>query len=304
MPVKVVNNLPATKILEKEQIFVMKEDRAIKQDIRELKIVILNLMPIKQDTEVQLLRMLSNTPLQIEVTLLYPESHESKNTAPEHLQQFYKTFPEIKENKFDGMIITGAPVEMMDFEEVSYWEELSTIMEWTKTHVTSTLHICWGAQAALYYHYGITKHPLKEKLFGVYPHEKRTHEKILQGLDDIVWIPHSRHSEVRREDIEKNKKLKILVESEETGVALMISQDGRQIFATGHSEYDRRTLEKEYRRDLAKNLPIKMPKNYYKKDDDLNIPMVNWRSHAYILFSNWLNYYVYQVTPYNLNHIK
>lgn len=304
MPVKVADNLPAIEILEKEQIFVMNEDRAMRQDIRELKIVILNLMPIKQDTEVQLLRLLSNTPLQIEVTLLYPISHESKNTAPEHLQQFYKTFPEIKENKFDGMIITGAPVEMMDFEDVLYWEELSAIMEWTKTHVTSTLHICWGAQAALYYHYGIKKYPLEEKLFGVFPHNKLSHEKILQGLDDVVWIPHSRHSEVREEDIKKVKELKILLNSEESGVAFIISENGRQIFSTGHAEYDRRTLDKEYKRDLSKDLPIDSPKNYYESDDYLKQPIVNWRSHAYILFSNWLNYYVYQVTPYNLNHIK
>ena len=303
MPVKVANNLPAIEILEKEQIFVMKEDRAAKQDIRELNIVILNLMPIKQDTEVQLLRLLSNTPLQMEVTFLHPMSHESKNTAPEYLKQFYKTFPEVKDKKFDGMIITGAPIEMLEFEEVAYWEELTTIMEWTKTHVTSTLHICWGAQAALYYHYGVKKYPLEEKLFGVFSHDKHSHEKILQGLDDQVWIPHSRHSEVRQEDIEKVKGLQILLSSEESGVALMISEDGRQIFSTGHAEYDRRTLDKEYKRDLSKNLAIDLPKNYYK-NDDLENPVVNWRSHAYILFSNWLNYYVYQVTPYNLNHIK
>ncbi|HHX61389.1 MAG TPA: homoserine O-succinyltransferase [Epulopiscium sp.] len=304
MPVKVANNLPAIEILEREQIFVMKEDRAAKQDIRELNILILNLMPVKQDTEVQLLRLLSNTPLQMEVTFLHPMSHESKNTAPEHLQQFYKTFPEVKGKKFDGMIITGAPVEMMAFEDVAYWEELSDIMEWTKTHVTSTLHICWGAQAALYYHYGIKKYPLEEKLFGVFPHDKYGHEKILQGLDDQVWIPHSRHSEVRQEDIEKIKTLKILLSSEESGVAFIISEDGRQVFSTGHAEYDRRTLDKEYKRDLSKDLPIDSPKNYYENNDDLKNPVVNWRSHAYILFSNWLNYYVYQVTPYNVNHIK
>lgn len=304
MPVKVANNLPAIEILEKEQIFVMTEDRAMQQDIRELKILILNLMPIKQDTEVQLLRMLSNTPLQMEVTFLHPISHESKNTAPEHLKEFYKTFPEVKANKFDGMIITGAPVEMMEFEDVSYWEELTEIMTWTKTHVTSTLHICWGAQAALYFHYGIKKYPLKDKLFGVFPHNKHNHEKILQGLDDYVWIPHSRHSEVRQEDIEKIKDLTILLSSEEAGVAFIISEDGRQIFSTGHAEYDRRTLDKEYKRDLSKDLPIDTPKNYYENNDHLKNPIVNWRSHAYILFSNWLNYYVYQVTPYNVDHIK
>lgn len=304
MPIKVANDLPAIEILEKEEIFVMDEKRAISQDIRELKILILNLMPVKQETEVQLLRLLSNTPLQMEVTFLHPISHKSKNTPPEHLQQFYKTFPEIKSGKFDGMIITGAPVEMLDFEEVGYWDELSEIMEWTKSHVTSTFHICWGAQAALHYHYGIPKYPLDDKLFGVFPHDKVKFEKILQGLDDYVWIPHSRHSEVRREDIEKVKELDILLESEEAGLALIISKDGRQVFSTGHAEYDRKTLEKEYKRDLSKNLPIDMPKNYYENDNHLKEPIVNWSSHAYILFSNWLNYYVYQVTPYDLNHIK
>lgn len=304
MPIKVANDLPAIEILEKEQIFVMDEQRAISQDIRELKIAILNLMPIKQETEVQLLRMLSNTPLQMEVTFLHPISHTSKNTPPEHLQQFYKTFPEIKSGKFDGMIITGAPVELLEFEEVGYWDELSEIMEWTKTNVTSTFHICWGAQAALYYHYGVQKHPLDEKLFGVFPHKQLKYEKILQGLDDIVWIPHSRHSEVRKQEIEKIQELDILLHSEESGVALIISKDGRQVFSTGHAEYDRKTLENEYKRDLSKDLPIEMPKNYYEDNDDFKSPIVNWSAHAYILFANWLNYYVYQVTPYNLNHIK
>lgn len=304
MPIKVANHLPAIEILQKEEIFVMDEERAISQDIRELKILILNLMPVKQDTEVQLLRLLSNTPLQMEVTFLHPISHMSKNTTPEHLQQFYKTFPEVRAGKFDGMIITGAPVELLDFEEVGYWDELSDIMEWTKTHVTSTLHICWGAQAALYYHYGVPKYPLDEKLFGVFPHDKLKFEKILQGLDDYVWIPHSRHSEVRKEDIEKVEELDILLHSKEAGVAFIISKDGRQIFSTGHAEYDRKTLEEEYKRDLSKDLPIQIPKNYYEDDDELKRPTVNWSAHAYILFSNWLNYYVYQVTPYNLNHIK
>ncbi len=304
MPIKVPNNLPAIEILQKEDIFVMDEDRAISQDIRELKIVILNLMPVKQETEVQLLRMLSNTPLQMEVIFLHPISHLSKNTPPEHMQQFYKTFPEIKSGKYDGMIITGAPVELLDFEDVGYWDELSEIMEWTKTHVTSTLHICWGAQAALYYHYDIPKYPLDEKMFGVFPHEKIKFEKILQGLDDVVWIPHSRHSEVRREDIEKVENLDILLDSQESGVALVMSKDGRQIFATGHGEYDRKTLENEYKRDLAKGLAVKLPENYYANNDGLQRPIVNWYAHAYILFSNWLNYYVYQVTPYDLDHIK
>lgn len=298
MPVKVPNTLPAIEILQKENIFVMDETRAVTQDIRELKIAILNLMPVKQETEVQLLRLLSNTPLQMDITLVRISSHESKNTSKEYLETFYKTFHEIENQNFDGMIITGAPVEQMPFEEVSYWSELKEIMAWTKKHVTSTFHICWGAQAGLYYHYGIPKYVIDEKCFGIFEHKKVNNEKLLQGLDDLVNIPHSRHSEVRREDIEKCEALKLLLYSEESGVGLVTSLDGKQIFMTGHGEYDPLTLEQEYRRDLEKHLPIAMPKHYYKDDDPKKGVMVRWRSHMYAIFSNWLNYYVYQVTPY------
>lgn len=304
MPIRVPNQLPAAKVLQKENIFIMDEERAIKQDIRELKIVILNLMPVKQDTEVQLLRLLGNTPLQIDISLLRPASHESKNTSSEYLNTFYKTFEEIKEEKFDGMIITGAPVEQMPFEEVTYWEELTEIMEWSKTHVTSTFHICWGAQAGLYYHYGVPKHSLKQKKFGVFEHTRVGVAPLLYGLDDHVYIPHSRHTEISREDILKQDELMLLLDSKEAGATLIISRDGKHIFATGHAEYDPHTLETEYRRDLDKNLPIEMPINYFTDDNMDKGICVRWRSHAYILFSNWLNYYVYQVTPYNLGEIK
>lgn len=304
MPIRVPNALPAIEVLQEEQIFVMDETRAITQDIRELKIVVLNLMPIKQETEVQILRLLSNTPLQMDITLLRLVSHESKNTPKEYLETFYKTFEEIQAYKFDGMIITGAPVEQLEFEEVTYWDEVTKIMEWTKTHVTSTFHICWGAQAGLYYHYQIPKYNLQEKKFGVFAHEKVGNEKLLQGLDDIVYIPHSRHSEVRKEDVLACKDLKLLLYSEEAGVALAISKDGRQIFATGHAEYDPTTLDEEYKRDLEKNFPIQMPMHYYIDNEVDKGMLVRWRSHAYILFSNWLNYYVYQVTPYNLEEIR
>lgn len=300
MPIKVPNALPAIEILQKENIFVMDEKRAITQDIRELKIAILNLMPIKQETEVQLLRLLSNTPLQIEVVLVRPLCHDSKNTPHHYLKTFYKTFHEIKTHKFDGLIITGAPVEQMPFEEVNYWDELTEIMKWSKTHVTSTFHICWGAQAGLYYHYGIPKYNLDAKMFGIFKHYKLEDEKLLQGLDDIVNIPHSRHSTVKREDIDKVSKLKLLLYSEESGVGLVISDDGKQVFMTGHGEYDPMILDKEYKRDLEKKLPIQMPKHYYKDDDMQKGVVVSWRSHMYAIFSNWLNYYVYQVTPYNL----
>lgn len=304
MPIKVPNTLPAIEILQKEDIFVMDETRAVSQDIRELKIAILNLMPVKQETEVQLLRLLSNTPLQMDITLVRPLSHESKNTSKEYLKTFYKTFREIKGQNYDGMIITGAPVEQMPFEEVTYWDELTEIMEWSKKHVTSTFHICWGAQAGLYYHYGIPKYPLEEKQFGIFEHIKIENEKLLQGLDDYVNIPHSRHSEVRREDIEICDALKLLLCSEEAGVGLVISQDGKQIFMTGHGEYDPLTLEQEYKRDLAKELPISMPKHYYRNDQVEEGVEVRWRSHMYAIFSNWLNYYVYQVTPYNLDEMR
>lgn len=278
----------------------MDEERAIKQDIRELKIAILNLMPVKQDTEVQLLRLLGNTPLQIDITLLRPASHESKNTSSEYLNTFYKTFDEISEEKFDGMIITGAPVEQMPFEEVTYWQELTDIMEWTKNHVTSTFHICWGAQAGLYYHYGIKKFELQEKRFGVFTHKLVGQAPLLYGFDDTVYIPHSRHTEVCREDVKACEGVYVLLDSKEAGVALAISSDGKQIFATGHAEYDPWTLGNEYKRDLERDLPIQMPHHYFIDNDMDKGPDVRWRSHAYILFSNWLNYYVYQVTPYVL----
>ncbi len=304
MPIRVPNALPAVEILQEENIFVMDENRAVTQDIRELKIVVLNLMPIKQETEVQLLRLLGNTPLQIDITLLRPISHDSKNTSKKHLENFYETFDQIKHLNFDGMIITGAPVEQLEFEKVTYWSELTEIMEWSKKHVTSTFHICWGAQAGLYYHYGIQKYQLTQKKFGVFEHHIVNFEKLLQGLDDIVYIPHSRHSEITKEEILACPDLKLLLHSEEAGVALVTSKDGKYIFATGHAEYDPHTLGKEYIRDLEKNLPIDMPHNYYVDDQVEKGTLVRWRSHAYILFLNWLNYYVYQVTPYNLDEIR
>lgn len=304
MPIRVPNTLPAIEILQKENIFVMDETRAVTQDIRELKIVIMNLMPKKQEAEVQLIRLLSNTPLQIDLTLISPSSHESKNTSKEYLQNFYKTFDEIKNENYDGMIITGAPVEQLAYEDVNYWEELKEVMEWTKKHVTSTFHICWGAQAGLYYHYNIPKYNLPEKKFGIFKHSAVNAEKLLQGLDDIVYIPHSRHSEVRMSDIEKCSELEVLLTSKEAGPTLMCSKDGKHIFMLGHAEYEARTLEEEYLRDLNKGLPIKVPVNYFNNDcreDGIN---VCWRTHAYAIFSNWLNYYVYQVTPFNLADIK
>ncbi|TDX52944.1 homoserine O-acetyltransferase MetA [Orenia marismortui] len=305
MPINIPDNLPAAEILENENIFVMKESRAYHQDIRALKILILNLMPLKEVTETQLLRLLGNTPLQVDVVLLHPDSHESKNTTEEHLSNFYKTFGEIKDQKFDGMIITGAPVEQLDFEEVDYWEELTEIMDWKVHNVTSTLHICWASQAGLYYHYGIPKYPLEEKLFGVFEHTINNKKiKLLRGFDNNFLVPQSRHTEVRREDIEKVSELQILAESEEAGVYIVTSKNGRDIFVTGHSEYDPYTLQWEYERDRNKGLEIAVPKNYYPEDDPSKEPLVNWKSHAHLLFSNWLNYYVYQQTPYNLNEIK
>ena len=289
--------------MQKENIFIMDEARAMKQDIRELKIVILNLMPIKQETEVQLLRLLGNTPLQIDITLLRPISHASKNTSKEYLETFYKTFEEVKETTFDGMIITGAPVEQMAFEEVIYWDEMVEIMEWSKTHVTSTFHICWGAQAGLYYHYGITKHSLDKKQFGVFAHTIINQTSMLKGLDDIVYIPHSRHTAISKEDVLAHPELDLLLYSEEAGVAMVASKDGKQIFATGHAEYDPWTLGNEYKRDLLKNLPIEIPTNYYIDNEMDKGTLVRWRSHAYLLFSNWLNYYVYQATPFKLEEI-
>lgn len=299
MPIRVQNDLPAKSILEAENIFVMDEKRAVSQDIRPLKILILNLMPLKEDTEVALMRALSNTPLQIDITFLQLETHVSKNTSATHLNQFYVTFSEIKANKYDGMIITGAPVEQMDYEEVNYWDELVTIMDWTDTHVTSTLHICWGAQAGLYHHYGIRKSPLSAKAFGIFEHRVYNRKiPLVRGFDDVFLAPHSRHTTITREDILKNDKLTILAESDEAGVFLILAEDGKRIFVTGHPEYDRVTLDKEYKRDLAKGIDIDIPKNYYPEDNPDKKPILSWRCHANTFYTNWLNYYVYQNTPY------
>ena len=305
MPIKIPNELPAYKTLTNENIFIMDENRAVTQDIRPLKIAIVNLMPTKIDTETQLMRLLGNTALQVEVTLLHTKTHLSKNTSREHLTAFYKTFYDIQDENFDGMIITGAPVEQMPFEEVSYWDELCEIMEWSKTHVHSTFHICWGAQAGLYYHYGIQKYQLDKKLFGVFPHKVVRKSSILfRGFDDEFMVPHSRHTTIYKSDIQACPKLKILAESEEAGVYAVSIKDGKQIFITGHSEYDSETLNKEYVRDKTAGLPIEVPKNYFPEDDDSKAPRVTWRSHANLLFSNWLNYFVYQTTPYDLDDIN
>ena len=304
MPIQIPNDLPATEILQQENIFVMNENRAVTQDIRPLEIVLLNLMPTKIATETQLSRVLGNTPLQVHLELMHTTTHVSKNTSQDHLLNFYKSFDELKDRKFDGMVITGAPVENMPFEEVDYWPELCRIMEWSKTNVHSTLHICWGAQAGLYYHYGIPKHDLPEKLFGVFPHTADYKRSILlRGFDDEFWVPHSRHTTVLREDIEKVPSLKILASSAEAGVYALMNKAGRQIFVTGHSEYDPDTLEKEYLRDKNQGLPIHVPENYYPGDDDTKPPLVRWRSHGNLLFSNWLNYFVYQTTPYDIMSI-
>ncbi len=305
MPIKIPNKLPATKTLTEENIFVITETRALTQDIRPLKIAILNLMPTKIETETQLARLLGNTPLQVELTLLHTESYKSKNINEEHMLAFYKTFAEVKNETFDGMVITGAPVEQMPFEDVIYWDELCEIFEWTKTHVTSTFHICWGAQAGLYYHYGIKKHPLKEKLFGVYDHKvEHTSSILFRGFDEVFRAPHSRHTTILREDVEKVPELKILASSEEAGLYVLSTARGRQIFVTGHSEYDRDTLKKEYLRDVNAGLPISVPYQYFPDDDPEKTPMLTWRSHANLLYSNWLNYFVYQVTPYDIKKIK
>ena len=305
MPIKIPNELPATRVLEDENIFVMTETRAITQDIRPLRILLLNLMPTKIDTETQLSRLLSNTPLQVELYLMHTASHKSQNVSEEHLTSFYRTFSEYKDEYFDGMVITGAPVEKLEFEDVDYWEELCEIMEWSKSHVHSTFHICWGAQAGLYYHYGVRKHMLDKKMFGIFPHKADYVRSILlRGFDDVFPVPHSRHTTVLREDIEKVPELKILASSEEAGVYAISSKNGRQIFITGHSEYDRGTLEREYLRDKNAGLPIGVPKNYYPNDDDTKEPMVSWRSHANLLYSNWLNYFVYQTTPYDIKKVS
>jgi homoserine O-succinyltransferase len=305
MPIKIPNELPAVKILEDENIFVMTETRAITQDIRPLKILILNLMPTKVDTETQLSRLLGNTPLQVEIELIHTSTHKSKNTSEEHLLAFYREFSDIKDNYYDGMIITGAPVEKMEFEEVEYWRELTEIMEWTKTHVHSTLHICWGAQAGLYYHYGVKKHLMAEKLSGVYAHTVDYKRSILfRGFDDTFFVPHSRYTTVLREDIEKIPELRVLSTSEKAGVYAVITPKGKQVFLTGHSEYDANTLEKEYLRDKNLGINPKVPENYYPNDDDTKSPMLTWRGHATLLFTNWLNYFVYQTTPYDIGKIK
>lgn len=305
MPVKIPDNLPATQVLNNENIFVMMESRAVSQDIRPLKIGIMNLMPTKIVTEIQILRLIGNSALQVDVVLLHPESYKSKNTSEEHLINFYNTFSDIKDEKFDGMIITGAPVEQLPFEEVNYWDELKLFMDWTTKNVTSTLHICWGAQAGLYHHYGIPKYPLETKLFGVFPHTiGKNNVRLLRGFDDVFYAPHSRHSEVRKEDIDKVEGLDILCESRDAGVYIVASKDGRQIFVTGHSEYDPLSLKWEYERDLNKGLNILAPENYFPDDDCTRTPIVRWRGHANLLFSNWLNYYVYQETPYELSNIK
>lgn len=304
MPINIPDNLPAAEILSNENIFAMQEGRAFHQDIRPLSIVILNLMPNKIITETQILRLLSNSPLQVDVTLLYPETHSFKNTSEEYLVKYYKTFEGIKDKKFDGMIITGAPVEQMDFAEVDYWPEMAQIMDWSLHNVYSTLHICWGAQAGLYHHFGVPKYPLPAKIFGVFPHRiTKSNVKLLRGFDDLFYVPHSRHTEVRRTDIEKIAELDILSESDESGVYIVATNGGRQIFVTGHSEYDPLTLQAEYQRDISNGLPINIPQNYFPEDDPTKPPIVKWRGHSNLLFANWLNYYVYQETPYNLSDI-
>lgn len=301
MPIRVQNDLPVKEILEQENIFVMDEHRAVHQDIRPIRIGLLNLMPLKEDTELQILRSLSNTPLQVDVVFVNVSSHVSKNTSTSHLNKFYLSFTDIKDQKFDGFIITGAPVEQIPFEEVDYWEELTEIMEWTKTHVTSTLHLCWGAQAALYYHYGINKEPLEEKLFGVFWHKVLNRKiPLVRGFDDVFLAPHSRHTDVPVEKLRADDRITILAESEKAGVFLSMAEEGRQIFVMGHPEYDRITLDGEYKRDLSKGLPIKMPENYYPENNPENKPLLTWRAHGNNLYTNWLNYYVYQVTPYDM----
>ncbi|GAB6988377.1 homoserine O-acetyltransferase MetA [Paenibacillus pini] len=301
MPIKIPDALPAKEVLTGENIFVMDDSHAYHQDIRPLRIAILNLMPTKETTETQILRLLGNSPIQVEIVLLHPGSHTSKNTPAEHLESFYKTFEEVKHRRFDGMIITGAPVEQLDFEEVNYWQELEEIMDWTKTNVTSTMHICWASQAGLYHHYGVPKWDLEKKCFGVFPHTlNHNNVKLLRGFDEVFYVPQSRHTECRREDIERVDELEILSESEEAGVYLVATKDGKQIFVTGHSEYDPESLKWEYERDVNKGMDIDIPKHYYPQDDPSRVPPAVWRAHANLLFANWLNYYVYQETPYDI----
>lgn len=302
MPIKIQSDLPAKAELEEENIFVMDENRAISQNIRPLEIIVLNLMPIKQDTELQLLRGLSNTPLQIDVTFLQMSSHVSKNTSASHIKKFYQTFEEVKNNNYDGMIITGAPVEKLDFEEVNYWDELTTVMEWSKKHVTSTIHICWGAQAGLYYHYGIKKELLPRKLSGVYKHRVMNRkEPLVRGFDDVFMAPHSRYTQASRQQIIDNPRLKVLADSDEAGIYIVLGDGGKEIFVMGHPEYDRLTLDQEYKRDIDKGIEPDLPVNYYPDDDCNRKPLLSWRSHANNLYTNWLDYYVYQITPYDLN---
>ncbi|MBQ0000172.1 MAG: homoserine O-succinyltransferase [Clostridiales bacterium] len=301
MPIKIQNDLPVKEILERENIFVMDENRAIHQDMRPIQILILNLMPLKEDTELQLLRSLSNSPLQVDVTFMAVASHESKNTSVSHLNKFYQTFTDLKEKRFDGMIITGAPVEQMEFEEVDYWQELVEIMDWTEEHVTSTIFLCWAAQASLYHFYGLEKKPLDHKMFGLFWHRVLNRKiPIVRGFDDMFLCPHSRHTEVPLDAIHACKELTVMAESEEAGLFLAMSENGRKIFVMGHPEYDRVTLDGEYKRDLGKGLPIDMPKNYYVNDDPNQPPLLMWRATANNLYTNWLNYYVYQTTPYDL----
>ena len=305
MPIKIPNNLPAAQTLRDENIFVMTETRASTQDIRPLRIALLNLMPTKVQTETQFSRLLGNTPLQVELELVQTSSHKATHVSEDHMLSFYKTFDDIKDQRYDGMIITGAPVEMMAFEDVEYWDELTQIFEWTKTNVYSTFHICWGAQAGLYYHYGIPKYTMDKKMFGVFDHRVEYKNPILmRGFDDVFRAPHSRHTTIKREDIEKHPELKILASSDEAGVYAIFTEGGRQVFVTGHSEYDPLTLKAEYDRDVAAGKPIEIPKNYYPGDDPTKTPIVSWRSHANLLFSNWLNYFVYQETPYDLDQIR
>ena len=302
MPIKIQSDLPAKAELEEENIFVMDENRAISQNIRPLEIIVLNLMPIKQDTELQLLRGLSNTPLQIDVTFLQMSSHVSKNTSASHIKKFYQTFEEIKNNNYDGMIITGAPIEKLDFEEVTYWDEITTVMDWSKDHVTSTLHICWAAQAGMYYHYGVRKNMRKEKLSGVYLHHviHRT-DPLVRGFDDVFYAPHSRYTEVNREEVLSNPVFKVLADSREAGLYLVVAEDGKNVFVMGHPEYDRFALDGEYRRDLYSRLKPSIPVHYYPDNNPAKRPRMQWRSHANALYTNWINYYVYQVTPYILD---
>jgi homoserine O-succinyltransferase/O-acetyltransferase len=305
MPINISDRLPAAKVLEEENIFFLRQKKALAQDIRPLEILIMNLMPDRITAETQILRLLGNTPVQTEITLIHPKTHTCKHTSSDHLLKFYKHFEDIKNRKFDGLIITGAPVENLEFEEVDYWEELKELMDWSKKNVISTMHICWAAQAGLYYHFGIKKYPLENKMFGVFEHKKTKHPfRILRGFDDSYYVPHSRHTEVRRSDITKVKNLEIISESKESGVYIVKSKNGKQFFVTGHSEYDPSTLKKEYDRDTKNGMEINVPSNYYPNNDPTKKPIVKWRAHAHLLFANWMNYYVYQQTAFELEETK